>query len=130
MRFHHIGYLIKDMEKAIKEFERLGFEKEGTVKYDCLRKVNLCFLNMRGGVKVELVSPAEKDSVVYDLIKRYRNMPYHLCYVCKDLDGNLKKLCREGYVQIDEPCAAPLLENKRVVLLMSPDIGMLELLEG
>ena len=115
MRFHHIGYLIKDMEKAIKEFERLGFEKEGTVKYDCLRKVNLCFL---------------KDSVVYDLIKRYRNMPYHLCYVCKDLDGNLKKLCREGYVQIDEPCAAPLLENKRVVFLMSPDIGMLELLEG
>lgn len=28
MQVHHIGYLVKNIEKSIPEFERLGFEAE------------------------------------------------------------------------------------------------------
>ena len=81
------------------------------------------------GYVVELVSPNAPDSVVGGLIKTYKNAPYHLCYVCENLDEEISKLTGEGYVQIDLPTPAPAIGGKRVSFLMNRFIGMIELLE-
>ena len=78
---------------------------------------------------VELVSPNAPDSVVSGLIKTYKNAPYHICYLCEDLDAQLESLAREGYLQIDEPTPAPAIGGRRVCFLMNPALGMIELLE-
>lgn len=57
LKIHHIGYLVKKIEKAKKSFEALGYLVEQDTVYDDIRKVNICFL-VKDGYRVELVSPS------------------------------------------------------------------------
>lgn len=128
MKIHHIGYLVKKLDRAVEAFETLGFQLKQKKIYDEHRKIHIVFVEKDGYV-IELVSPVGKDSVVSGLITQYRNMPYHLCYSSNEFEKDLKYLSQQGCVQIDEPCIAPALGNGRVVFLMSPVIGMIELYE-
>ena len=100
MNIHHIGYLVKKGPKAQAAFEALGYIAEGEWTHDEIRKVDILFLQ-KDGYRIELVSPYAPDSVV---------------------SGN-------GYIRIDEPTPAPAIGGRRVVFLMHPAAGMLELLE-
>jgi len=59
-----------------------------------------------------------------------KNSPYHICYETNDLDKELARLTAQSYTAIDAPTPAPALGNRRVVFLMSPFLGMIELLEA
>ena len=128
MKIHHIGYLVKRLEKAAAELEKLGYVRQGEVTDDTYRKVDILFLEKDGYV-VELVSPNAPDSVVSGLMKTYKNAPYHLCYVCENLDEEIAGLTQSGYVQIDLPAPAPAIGGKRVCFLMNRFVGLIELLE-
>lgn len=130
MIIHHIGYLVKKIEKAKVMFEKLGFKEQKPIVYDGYRKIDICFMEKDGYV-VELVSPAGEDSVVSGLIKHYRNSPYHLCYMSNNFDTDIDKLCNDGYVKImgGGDCPAPAMDGKRIAFLMSPVIGMIEIAE-
>lgn len=45
LSIHHIGYLVKKIEKARQAFLSLGYEAEQDIVYDHIRKVNICFLS-------------------------------------------------------------------------------------
>lgn len=128
MKIHHIGYLVKKFDRAVREFEALGYKKKSDVTYDEYRKINILFIE-KDGYTVELVSPTDKQSVVYDLLKKLGNSPYHICYVVSNLDLSISELTSKGYVCFDEPHEAVALSNKRVVFLIHPYLGMIELLE-
>ncbi|MDE6995977.1 MAG: VOC family protein [Lachnospiraceae bacterium] len=127
LRIHHIGYLVKKIEKAKQTFLALGYLIEQDTVYDDIRKVNICFLT-RDGYRVELVSPATEDSVVSGLIKRYKNSPYHICYETDDFEADIARLTDDGFIAIDTPTPAPALGGRDVVFLSNAAIGMLELL--
>ena len=55
MKVHHVGYLVKKLDKAAEEFEKLGFVRQGDMTNDTYRKVDILFLEKDGYV-VELVS--------------------------------------------------------------------------
>ena len=79
MKIHHIGYLVKKLDRAVEAFETLGFQLKQKKIYDEHRKIHIVFVEKDGYV-IELVSPVGKDSVVSGLITQYRNMTYHFCY--------------------------------------------------
>ncbi len=126
---HHIGYLVKKMDAAVSAFRRLGYTVRRDTVYDAIRGIHICFMEKDGYV-IELVSPAGSESLVAGLLKRYKNSPYHICYETQDLDKELAVLTSEGYTAIDAPAPAPALEGRRVVFLMNPFLGMIELLEA
>lgn len=128
LKVHHIGYLVKKMEPAVRSFEALGYEMEQPSSYDDIRKVHICFLQ-KDGYRIELVSPASGESVVSGLIKKYKNSPYHICYETEQFDEDYRELTGRGYVSIDVPTPAPALQNRNVVFLMNAALGMIELLE-
>ncbi len=128
LTIHHVGYLVKKIEKAIKTFENLGYSIEQETVYDDIRKVNICFL-IKDGYRVELISPTCEESVVSGLIKRYKNSPYHICYETSDFDQAYSKLTGNGFAAIDTPTAAPALSGREVVFLTNPVIGMVELIK-
>ena len=74
MKIHHVGYLVKKIDKAAEEFEKLGYIRRGDITVDTYRKVDILFLEKDGYV-VELVSPNAPDSVVSGLIKTYKTRP-------------------------------------------------------
>ncbi|MBO5472383.1 MAG: VOC family protein [Lachnospiraceae bacterium] len=124
---HHIGYLVKKLDKAIQTFHSLGYETEQDTVYDKFRKVNICFL-IKDGCRVELVSPVSEDSVVSGLMKKYKNCPYHICYETADFEADYAALTADGFLAIDTPTPAPALGGREVVFLNSPVIGMIELI--
>lgn len=126
LKIHHIGYLVKKIEKAKKTFEDLGYQVEHDTVYDDIRKVDICFL-IKDGYRVELVAPASEDSVVSGLLKKYKNTPYHICYETDDAEAAYRELTENGFAAIDTPTPAPALGGCNVVFLTSPVIGMVEL---
>lgn len=128
MKVHHIGYLVKKMEKAARAFEALGYVREGKMTRDEGRKADILFLQ-KDGYRIELISPYAPDSVVAGLLKTYKNAPYHICYEAADFARDMAALEQGGYVRMDEPAAAPAIGGRRVTFLMHPAMGMLELLE-
>ena len=125
---HHIGYLVKNTEKAGREFTLLGFEQTLERIYDVYRDVNICFYK-NNSLCVELVSPVSDSSVVAGLMKMHKIGPYHICFVSDDLDSDIERLTSSGFAQIDEPTPAPALEGRKVCSLMSARLGMIELME-
>lgn len=128
MQVHHIGYLVKNITKAEKDFEALGYVCEAPLVFDSIRKVDISFW-INGESRVELVSPKGEDSVVYGLLKTYKNMPYHICYISENMEADLEMLRGRGYFQMDEPTEAPAIGGRKVCFLMSGASGMIELLE-
>lgn len=128
MKIHHIGYLVKKIDRAVEAFYNLGFQLKQKKMYDEYRKIHIVFMEKDDYV-IELVSPVGEDSIVSGIIKQYRNAPYHLCYSSDKFEKDLKYLSQQGYVQMEEPCVAPALGNGRVVFFMSPVIGIVELYE-
>lgn len=129
LQIHHIGYLVKKIDKAAAAFEQLGYAAASETVLDDYRNVYIRFME-KDGYRIELVSPADNSSVVSGLIKKYKNSPYHLCYETPDLDASLASLTDAGFTAIDTPAPAPALQSRRVVFLMNPFLGMIELLEN
>lgn len=129
MQIHHVGYLVKKMDRAIAAFSGLGYEMETPVVYDDYREIDICFLTL-GGYRIELISPKNTKSVVAGLLKKLGNCPYHICYCCKDINKEVLRLREKGYVMNDEPHEAIALSNRKVCFMIHPYLGMIELLEG
>lgn len=128
MKIHHIGYLVKKIEKAISAFTDLGYIVEKETIYDSYRDIDICFL-IKDGYRVELVSPKSKNSVVYEMYKNTGNSPYHICYETDDPESDIKWLLDNNYILCDEKHPAVALENREVCFFVHPYMGMIELLE-
>ena len=128
MKIHHLGYLVKDIEKAKANFLALGYSVEQENVFDEERGINITFL-INDGYRIELVSPAREDGVVSSLIKKLGNTPYHICYITNDLDSEIERLKTTGFLVIQAPKIAPAIQNKRVAFLMSATLGIIELVE-
>ena len=128
LKVHHIGYLVKKIDAAILSFQNLGYRISQDTVYDDIRKVNICFLE-KDGYCIELVSPVSDDSVVYGLLKKYKNCPYHICYETEHFEEDYQALLSNGFISIDVPTPAPALQNKEVVFLTNASMGMIELIK-
>lgn len=128
MRIDHIGYLVGNLEKALRKFETLGYQAVSGVTRDTVRLVDICFIQL-DVYTIELVSPYDKSSVAAGMMKKYKNMPYHICYEADDFLAELQRLEADGFTRIDQPCPAPALEGRKVCFLFGSGAGMIEILE-
>lgn len=128
MTVHHVGYLVRNIEKARKTFEALGYACEGGVTHDESRKIDILFM-LNGDTRIELVTPYEDGSAVGDLKKRIGSAPYHICYETEDLDRETETLTQNGYLLTAAPAPAPAIGGKRVAFFMNAAIGIVEIVE-
>ncbi len=127
LKVHHIGYLVKKIEPAVRTFKALGYQIEKDTVRDEIRLADICFLR-KDGYRIELVSPCSEASVVYGLLKKYKNCPYHICYETADFDSSFAALRKEGFLPIDTPTPAPALGGCEVVFMTHASLGMIELI--
>jgi len=127
MRIHHIGYLVKNIDKSRKEFEKLGFSVESQAKHDGIRSAYIEFLT-NGDYRIELIEP-DKNSDLQGMMKRFKNVGYHICFEVDNFDETVKNYQLGGYLLIQEPALAPCINNKRVCFLVGANTGLIEILE-
>lgn len=129
LKVHHIGYLVKKIEPAIRTLTMLGYKISQDTMFDEIRQVNICFLE-KDGYRIELVSPVSDKSVVYGLLKKYKNCPYHICYETADFEKDYEALRTEGFLPIDTLTPAPALSGRAVVFMTHASLGMIELIRS
>ena len=113
MKIHHVGYLVKDIKGAKEEFLKLGYS-DGKITRDDYRGIDICFME-NSGCMVELISPFRDDSMVSGLIKKYKNSPYHLCYIADNFEQEIEHLTANCYIQMGEAREAVAIDGRRVV---------------
>ena len=130
MTVHHIGYLVKNMNYAIKAFQKLGFELEGNTIKDDSRKISIQFM-LCESERIELIVPDKDNDFLIGLRKRIGNAPYHICYETDNYDAIIKQMTVSDseYTITQESAPAPAIENRRVTFLYNADIGLIEILE-
>lgn len=128
-KIDHVGYLVKNINKASASFGEFGFAAVSDITRDEYRGVDICFMEKDGYV-IELVCPYTRESIVAGIVKTHRNSPYHICYRVKDISDAKARLEEAGFISMDEPAPAPAMENKPVCFLMSARMGMIELVEN
>lgn len=134
MKLHHIGYLVKRMDKSIKAFEALGYQAvslcgQGTVMFDEYRQCDISFLKLSSEEYIELIAPKTLESPIWGLMRTYKNTPYHLCYESEALEIDVTRLREGGWTVFQPPSPAPALGGASVVFLMHRSAGMIELLD-
>ena len=124
---HHVGYMVKNIDKAAEEFVQLGYDREGEIIHDIYRDVDICFLRY-GGFRVELVKPSSTQSVVYTLSKKLGAMPYHICYQVDDVENEGCFLRERGYLPMGESMPAPAINNVPAMFFYHKQLGIVELI--
>ncbi len=127
MKTDHIGYAVKDIEKAKKTMEVLGYTVGDTVG-DRDRNIYFSFCEM-DGQRVELVAPMSEGSPVDGYLAKSGPMPYHICYKSSDLDGDIERLKANRFRVSVPPAPAIAFGNKRVVFMYSLSVGLIEIAE-
>lgn len=128
MKIDHIGYAVKNIEKARNDFETLGYNFEKLIE-DPDRNIYIQF-GEKDGYRIELVSPLNMGpSPVDTYLSGTGNTPYHICYCSDDLDSEIRNLENQRYKVIIPAKAAIAFGGKRVVFMINKNIGMIEVVE-
>ena len=140
MRLHHIGYLVKKIEKSIRAFQTLGFEPisfcgqpDKAFVHDPYRLCEIAFLALKTDDTakaqnvIELIAPDSEQSPIWGLMSKYKNTPYHLCFESDDLEADIQTLRESGWMIFQPAATAPAIDGKPVVFLVHPSAGIIEL---
>ena len=95
MKLHHIGIVVKNIQKSLGELTQyLDFESTTVPSLVGSQKVNICFLKTNN-VFLELIEPAEENSPISNFIKKGGGF-HHLCFEVVDIHLELEKMKKNG----------------------------------
>ena len=127
MRIDHIGYAVKNIDKAKKSMETIGYTFEPTVE-DKDRDIFIAFGEL-DDYRVELVAPMVEGSPVDMYLSKIGPTPYHICYKSVDIESDIARLEKNRF-KISVPLApAVAFGGKRVVFMYSLQVGLIEIVE-
>ena len=95
MKLHHIGIVVKNIQKSLGALTQyLDFESTTVPSLVGSQKVNICFLKTNN-VFLELIEPAEENSPISNFIKKGGGF-HHLCFEVDDIHLELEKMKKNG----------------------------------
>ena len=102
MKLHHIGIIVKDIQKSLGELGKYIEFKETTIPTLVKsQKVNVCFLKS-SDVYIELIEPIDDDSPVKSMAESGGGF-HHLCFEVDNIFEEIKKAESNGARIIVEP---------------------------
>ena len=84
-----------------------------------------------GEYRIELVAPINNGGAAVDkYLSSIGATPYHICYISKDIEEDIKLMEKSRFKVIIPLTPAVAFDNKRVVFMYSLTIGMIEIVEA
>lgn len=129
LRLHHIGCAVESIESSLKTYrDLLGFTNiSQTYKLEEMG-INVCFVELSGGIYFELIEPMGKSSPVNTYLKKGISY-YHLGYKVKDVDKVAAKLVENEFKEITS-LYSPAFDNRKCIFLYTPELQMIELIDS
>ena len=126
MKFHHIGFLTKNLNKTQKEFSLIRYKKNSKIIDDKKLKVKILFIKNSNNL-IEIVKPYNKNLGLLDLIEK-KIFSYHFAYKTKKFRSDIQKL-KKKFKMIVNPTPAIAFNNKKVCFFKMPNGFIIELIE-
>ncbi len=104
MRIHHIGYVVKSIEKYKKSLIDTEVVK---ALYDETQKANLALLKA-DNIFIELIEPQSKDSFTYNFLQKGGGY-HHLCYETSRQEAE-DLIAKKRMIKVLDWVYAPLLD--------------------
>ena len=115
LKCEHIGIAVKNLTESLTLFEKLlntKCYKQELVESEC---VNTAFLKT-GETKIELLESTDPDGVISHFIGKKGEGVHHLAFEVADIDAEMDRLRKEGFVLLSEKPKAGA-DNKMVCFL-------------
>ena len=133
VKFHHIGFVCDDINKYKLFFSPFVKDSIGLSFKDINQNVEVEFINLIGGNRIELIQVLNKD--LYCPIKKFieRNVSgfHHLCYESDNINETLSKLKDNNYRLVSKTING--FEGRVVSFLVpkqSPDGPLIEIISN
>jgi methylmalonyl-CoA/ethylmalonyl-CoA epimerase len=128
---HHIGIVVASIDAAVSSYEttlNLGVVSGPFI--DPLQGARVIFLSrgQPGEAAIELVEPTSETSPVAPFVKRGGGM-HHVCYLTRDLDGELARVRALGALLVHAPVPAVAFQGRRIAWIYTRERLLVELLE-
>jgi methylmalonyl-CoA/ethylmalonyl-CoA epimerase len=104
-KFHHIGIIVKDIDKAVEYFSSLGMGPFITPKLtvsDGIHRgkpsANIPEIKQArvGGIVLEVLQPSPGDSLAREFLETHGEGVNHIGFTVKDIDEEEKKFIQKG----------------------------------
>ena len=126
--FHHYGLAVNDFQKALSFYKQLGYNCTELV-VDLLQNVELIFCTSINYPSVELIKPLNDKSPVINLLQKYNEIIYHVCYEVDNVE-NIKILFpNHRGICTSKPKPAILFDSRLVAFYYIEGVGLIELLQ-
>jgi methylmalonyl-CoA/ethylmalonyl-CoA epimerase len=132
MRLHHIGYVVADIESAVRGFcHSIGASWEGEIFTDPHQKVRVTFLSTHFmDAQIELVQPAADDSPVSNFLTARGGGLHHTCYEVPNLESELVKMKSRGALIVKRSKPAVAFGGRPIAWILTSEKLLVELLEN
>lgn len=125
MRFHHVGIACRNIIDELAEVAKIHkILERSPIVFDYEQNAELCLLTVEGGLKIELISGKQVETIIKRKISYY-----HLCFEVEDINAEIKRLEKEGAILISPPKPAILFDNREVAFLIV-SYGIIEILSS
>ncbi len=111
MKVHHTGIIVKDLEKNVILYTKLGYDVVSNIVVDNVQQNRVVFLQNQNH-KIELIKPLNEKSSIYHFKEGY----HHICYEIENKNAffeNFKQL-KIGKI-FTKPMQAPAIDNREIV---------------
>lgn len=122
-RFVHTCIRVRDIDRSIEFYGRLGFEHRGGLNFDSAYNVYLGLPD--GGDVLELTVNVGRDEP-YELGNGYN----HMALIVDDLDATLAEIAPHGIEPEKPPFAPGGRTEYRICFITDPDGYRIELIDG
>ena len=111
MKVHHTGIIVKDLEKNVILYIKLGYDQVSDIVVDNVQQNRVVFLQNQNH-KIELIEPLNEKSSIYHFKEGY----HHICYEVDDREAFLYdfKQLKIGKI-FTKPRLAPAIGNREIV---------------
>ena len=115
MKLHHIGIVVKNIQKSLGELTTfLEFEETTIPTLVESQKVNVCFLKT-SDIFLELIEPLDDDSPVKSFSDSGGGF-HHFCFEVEDILKTLKQMKKNGARIIVAPTEG--FENRQIAFVL------------
>jgi len=129
MRFHHIGLIVRDVDRALMQYAGLfGASAVGEPVEDAACRARFGFVTVPGGPRIALVEPIEQGPEACPFL--YAGASSYICFEVDDLALAIAEARAEGAVLIVEPAPAPALGQRRAAVLWLPVCCLVQYVEA
>jgi len=126
----HVGIVVSNIAAVAREYEDvLGAVGLGDVVFDPTQKVDIQFMRLPDGTKIELIQPVGDDSPVRRALEKGGGLN-HLCFEVPDLDEAVDAAIGSHSICVCPPTPAIAFAGRRIAFVFNKQIGLIEFAEA